>query len=97
MEGEDGLPLEFEFVAIGVDLGQTGPDLICEDLCCLRVSLLDQILENVAVELVLLGGSQHHLRLYYAHQQQNQQIIRARGSSEKKESRRSWVGWGSKN
>ena len=40
LEGEDGLPLELEFVAFGVDIAQRCPDLLRHHLCCSAVVIL---------------------------------------------------------
>ena len=62
LKRKDGLPFELEFVSFGVYIGQTGADFLGEGLGCFGVLALDQVLENVAVELVLLACCQHHLQ-----------------------------------
>lgn len=65
MQCEDGLPFDLQLVAFGVDLGQSHSNLLREVLGGARVLVLDQILQDVAVELVLLRLRQHHLQFNY--------------------------------
>lgn len=61
LQCEDGLPLDFQLIPFGIDIGKTDAYLLREFLGSGCEVVLDEIFENVLVELRTLGITQHQI------------------------------------